>query len=98
LAVTDISTSAFRTAVKKNRGTWCPGHCEAVVQTCGQMMRYAVANDLAKPNPVADFGPADVLKPHERRNYARVGAREFPGLLHAMDGTSEATIPGSPCN
>jgi integrase len=49
-------------------------------------MRYAVANDLAKHNPVAEVKPSDVLKPHKRRHYPRVGAKELPNLLRSIDG------------
>jgi hypothetical protein len=49
-------------------------------------MRYAVVNDLVPNNPVAGVKPADILKPHKKRNYPRVGAKELPALLHAIDG------------
>ena len=55
-----------------------------VLQNCGQIMRYAVANDMTLHNPVAGVRPADVLKPHKRRNYPRVSAKELPGLLQAI--------------
>jgi hypothetical protein len=48
-------------------------------------MRYAVANDLASRNPVADVKPADVLKPRRKRNYPRVTPKELPDLLNAID-------------
>ena len=57
-----------------------------VLQTCGQIMRYAVVNDLVPNNPVAGVKPADILKPRKKRNYPRVGAKELPALLHAIDG------------
>lgn len=56
-----------------------------MLQNCGQIMRYAVANDLAARNPVAEVRPADILKPRKRRNYPRVTARELPDLLSAID-------------
>ncbi len=49
-------------------------------------MRYAVAHDLAPRNPVADIRPADILNPRKRRNYPRVGEKELPQLLRAIDG------------
>lgn len=36
--------------------------------------------------PVADVKPADILKSHKRRNYPRVGPKELPELLRAIDG------------
>lgn len=61
------------------------------LQTCGQVMRYAVAHDLAERNPLADIKPSDVLKPHKRTNYARVSEKELPELLRKM-----AAYDGSP--
>lgn len=83
--LTEISTSAFRNAVQKIERRGALDIAKRVLQNCGQIMRYAVANDLASRNPVADVKPADVLKPHKRRNYPRVGAKELPYLLHAID-------------
>jgi integrase len=57
-----------------------------LLQNCGQIMRYGVANDLVQRNPVADVKPADILKPRKKRNYPRVTARELPQLLRAIDG------------
>ena len=61
-----------------------------VLETCAQVMRYAVANGLTDRNPVADFKPSDVLKPRAVQNFARVGAAELPELLRkvmAYDGS-----------
>jgi integrase len=49
-------------------------------------MRYAIANDLADRNPVAEVKPSDILKAHKRRNYPRVGEKELPDLLRTIDG------------
>jgi integrase len=57
-----------------------------LLQNCGQIMRYGVANDLVTRNPVADVKPADILKPRKKRNYPRVTAKELPDLLRAIDG------------
>jgi integrase len=56
-----------------------------LLQNCGQIMRYGVANDLVPRNPVADIRQADILKPRKKRNYPRVTARELPDLLRAID-------------
>lgn len=61
-----------------------------ILETCGQVMRYAVGHGLAERNPVADVKPADVLKPRVVANFARVGAAELPELLRqvmAYDGS-----------
>jgi integrase len=83
--VSEIPTSAFRDAVKKIEARGALDIAKRVLQNCGQIMRYAVANDLAARNPVVDVKPADVLKTHKRRNYPRVDAKELPDLLRAID-------------
>lgn len=82
----ELSTSAFRDVVRRIEQRGALDIAKRVLQNCGQIMRYAVANDFAKHNPVAEIKPADILKSHKRRNYARVGAKELPGLLRAIDG------------
>jgi integrase len=55
------------------------------MSTCSMVMRYAVAHGQADRNPVADVRPADVLKPRQVKNFARVDARELPELLRAVE-------------
>ena len=54
-----------------------------VLESCAQVMRYAVAHGLAERNPVADVKPSDVLKGHTAENFARVELAELPALLRA---------------
>jgi integrase len=55
------------------------------LQTCGQILRYAVAHGLIERNPSADVRPADALKPQKKQNYARLDAREMPELLRKIE-------------
>lgn len=57
-----------------------------ILQTCGLILRYAVAHGLAERNPVADVRPGDFLKPRVTKNFARVGADELPELLRKIEG------------
>ena len=43
------------------------------LQTCGQIMRFAVAHGLIERNPAADVKPADALKPRNKENYGYSG-------------------------
>ena len=61
------------------------------LQTCGQIMRFAVAHGLIDRNPGADVRPSDALKPREKENYARLDAREMPELLRKIEA-----YPGTP--
>ena len=55
------------------------------LQTCGQIMRYAVAHGLIERNPAADVKPADALKPRTKANYARLDEKEVPELLRKIE-------------
>jgi len=55
------------------------------LQTCGQIMRFAVAHGLLERNPAADVKPSDALKQHKRVNYARLDGREMPELLRKIE-------------
>ncbi len=82
---TEIPSSAFRDIVTKIEARGALEIARRVLQNCGQIMRHAVAHDCATRNPVTDVKPADILKPRKRRHYPRVGAKELPGLLLAVD-------------
>ena len=83
--MTELSPADFRDAVRKIEQREAFEIARRMLQNCGQIMRYAVANDLALRNPVAEIRPGDILKPRQRRNYPRVTARELPDLLRAID-------------
>jgi len=83
--VSSIPTSAFRDAVKAIEARGALDIAKKALQTCSQIMRYAVANDLAERNPVADVRPSDILIARKKRNYCRVTAKELPDLLRAID-------------
>jgi integrase len=85
LPVSGIPTSAFREAVQKIEQRGAGEIARRALQNCGQIMRYAVAHDLATHNPAADIKPRDVLKRRKRRNLPRVSEKEVPALLHAID-------------
>jgi integrase len=84
--ISDLTTSNFRDAVRKFEQRNSPEIARRLLQNCGQIMRYAVANDLIQRNPVADVRPGDIFRPRKKRNYPRITARELPELLRAIDG------------
>jgi integrase len=55
------------------------------LQTCGQVLRYAVAHGIIERNPAADVKPSDALKPRKKENYARLDAKEMPELLRKIE-------------
>jgi integrase len=56
-----------------------------LLETAGQIFRYAIAHGHAKRNPAADIRPGDVLKPTRSVNLARVDAKELPALLKGIE-------------
>ena len=84
--IAELSASAFRDVAQRIERRGALDIAKRVLQTCGQIMRYAVVNDWTPRNPVADIKPSDVLRPHKRRNYPRVGVKELPDMLRAIDG------------
>jgi integrase len=55
------------------------------LETTGQIFRYAIAHGYATRNPAAEIKPRDILKPTQKENYARVDAKELPGLLRQIE-------------
>jgi len=92
--ISEVPASAFRQAVQKIEQRGAAEIAKRVLQNCAQIMRYAVANDMAARNPVADVRPADILRPRKKRNHPRVSAKELPALLQAINGYagSEHTV------
>ncbi|HTY50227.1 MAG TPA: integrase arm-type DNA-binding domain-containing protein [Steroidobacteraceae bacterium] len=84
--LSDLTVASFRDTVRKIEDRGALDIAKRVLNTCGQIMRYAIANDLTAHNPVAGIKPADILKPRKHRNYARIDAADLPELLHAVDG------------
>jgi len=84
--VATLAASHFVQMAKKIEARGAAELARRSLQTCGLVMRYAVAHDLAERNPVADVKPADVLKPRIVTNFARVGAAELPDLLRKIGG------------
>jgi len=85
-AISALTAADFRDMVKKIEARGALDMAKRVLQSCGQVMRYAVSHDLAERNPVADIKPSEIIRPYKKRNYARVDAKELPNLLRAIDG------------
>lgn len=62
------------------------------LQTCGQIMRFAVAHGLVERNPAADIRPSDALRPTRKENYARLEAKEMPELLRKIEAYQGSSV------
>ncbi|WP_417276514.1 tyrosine-type recombinase/integrase [Castellaniella sp.] len=56
-----------------------------LLQTCGQVFRYAIAHGYATRNPATDIRPGDILVVRKKQNYARLDAKELPDLLRHIE-------------
>lgn len=56
-----------------------------ILQTCGQVFRYAIAHGWASRNPAADIRPGDVLIASKKKNFARVDSKELPALMRRIE-------------
>jgi integrase len=83
--VGDLTAARFRDCVQAIEKRGALDIAKRQLQKCSQIMRWAVANDLADRNPVADVRPSDILPGRKKRNYSRLDAKELPQLLHDMD-------------
>lgn len=83
--ISEITPILLVATVKKieSRGT---SHLpRRIWQTCSQIFRYAVAHNLIDQNPLGGIKPGDTLKSYKPQNYARLPAREIPGLLEKIE-------------
>lgn len=84
--ISELAIPDFRDVVLKIEQRGAQDIARRVLQTCSQIMRYAAVSGLIPRNPISDIKPTDILRPRRKRNYPRVGARELPDLLRAIDG------------
>lgn len=84
--VADLTATMVRKAVKAIEARGAVDMAKRQLQKCNQIMRFAVAHDLAERNPVADIRPGDILQPRKKRNYSRIAAKDLPQLLRDING------------
>lgn len=90
LPIAEIPAQRLVAMAKKIEARGALDIAKRALQTCGQIMRYAVAHGIIDRNPAADVKPGDVLRSRRKQNYARVDSKELPELLRKMqvyDGT-----------
>jgi integrase len=83
--VKKLDAAAFVGMAKKVDRNGTPEMARRVLQTCGQIMRHAVAHSLAQRNPVIEVAPSDFLASRKVQNLARLDAKELPELLRKIN-------------
>lgn len=83
--ITEIEAPELVAMAKAVQARGANDVAKRVLQTAGQIFRYAISNGLAKRNPASDFAPGDVLKAYKTSNQARIAAKELPALLRDIE-------------
>ena len=93
----ELTAPAFVRLAKGIEARGAADIARRVLQTCGQVMRYAVAHGLADRNPVADVKPGDVLRARRQVNYrARRGSQTCPNCCAGSTPTPAVRTPALP--
>lgn len=92
--VTHLTAARFKDLIQRIEKRGAADIAKRTLQTCKQIMRYAVVHDFISLNPAADIQPRDILPKRKKRNYPRVHASELPELLRRIDAYegSEVTV------
>lgn len=99
--VGELTAPAFVRMAKAIEARGAADIARRVLQTCNQVMRYAVAHGIADRNPVADVKPGDVLRARRQVNFARIEVSELPELLRKIEayaGGPYLRLPLAKCN
>jgi len=84
-SVSEVTAPQLLAMAKRIESRGAIDIAKRALQTCGQILRYAVAHGLLERNPAADVKPSDALKPRKKENYPRLDAKEVPQLLRKID-------------
>jgi integrase len=89
--ITQITAPRLVAMAKKIEARGALDLAKRALQTCAQILRYAVALGYIDRSPSTDIRPSDFLKSYRKTNYARVEGEEFSELLRKI-----AVYDGSP--
>lgn len=85
LPVAEISAPKLIAMAKKIEARGALDIARRALQTCGQVLRFAVAHGLIERNPATDVRPGDALKSRQKMHYARIDVKEVPDLLRRIE-------------
>lgn len=90
--LTELTAGRFKDLVQQIEKRGAADIAKRTLQTCKQIMRYAVTHDYLPSNPAADIQPRDILPKRKKRNYPRVSPSELPELLRRIDAYEGAEV------
>ncbi len=83
--ISEVTAPVLLAMAKKIEQRGAVDIAKRALQTANQILRFAVAHGHLQRNPAADVKPSDALKPRKKTNYARLDAKDVPGLLRKID-------------
>jgi integrase len=81
--IADLTSTEILAAMRIIEATGALDLAQRMMQTCGMVIRYAIATGRAERNPVADLRGA--LKAPVRKNHTYLKAEELPEYLKKLD-------------
>jgi integrase len=91
--IADLTSAEILSAMRVIEATGALDLAQRMMQTCGMVIRYAIATGRAERNPVADLRGA--LKTPVRNNYTYLKAEDLPEYLRKLesfDGTVQTKM------
>jgi integrase len=90
--ISEIQPSEIVGMVKAIEARGANDLAKRAFETCGQIFRFGIANDICQNNPTSLIKPSDMLKPTVKTNYARIDIKELPELMRRIEGYQGANI------
>ena len=90
IPVADVTAPMLIGLVKKVEERGALDVASRVLNTCGQVFRFAVTHGLTGSNPATFIKPSDILPTRKVQHHVRLSAKDLPDLLramHAYDGS-----------
>lgn len=81
--ISEISPMEMLEVIQKIEKRGAHEIAKRMLQTCGQVFKYAIVTGRADRNPSADIGGA--LKPVKHTHFAALEAKELPEFLNALE-------------
>jgi hypothetical protein len=98
--IDEVAAADIRTLMLAIAGRGARDVAKRAHETTGQIFRYAIAHELARRNPAADFMPKDTLAETKEENFSSVDAfvaeyvhNEFE-IAHLAEQIGGDTVPG----
>lgn len=93
--ISEITPKSLKKILQKIEDREATSMTKRVLNTCEQVFSFAVHEELIDNNPAKNIDAKIAFKPHIKKNYKRVNARELPTLLRAIDTYGGTEVAGT---